>query len=73
MQEERARNVREMEVEADARRACKERTWIKDGRHFIFLHKNRIHRCGIDGEVKNYYHHRPWYKVCRHESRLEKL
>ena len=73
MQEEHARNEREMEVEADARRACEKRTWIKDERHFIFLHKNHIHRRGIDGEVKNYYHRRWWYKVCRHEWRLEKL
>ena len=49
MQEERVRN---------ATRACKERTGIKDEHHFIFLQKNRICRWDIDGEVKNYYHHR---------------
>ena len=64
MQEERVRN---------ATRACKEGTWIKDEHHFIFLQKSRIRICDIDGEVKNYYHHRPWYKVYQNDWRFKKL
>ena len=68
-------NQREMERKANARRACKECSKSMQGTNvnkgWASLHfsaqKNRIHRWDMDGEVKNYYHHRPWYKVYQHD------